>query len=264
MVPWTFDDPEALATALRGVDTLYNTYWRRFGKRSVGFDDMVDGSGRLFDAAARAGVRRLVHVSVSNATADAPTSYFRAKAEVEGLVRASGLSYAIVRPTLLYGRGDILINNLAWTLRRSPVFGLPGRGTYRVQPVLVDDVADLALALGERNDAVELDAAGPEVFRFVDLVRLIRGAIGSGALVAPVPPAFALAVTRLIGRIVRDVVLTRDEITELSSELLVSDAPPTCPTRFSDWIAQEAATVGRRYASELERNYRLRLRAPGG
>jgi len=255
VVPLRFDDAGALVAALSGVDTLYNTFWRRFPSPSSGFADIVAQSEMLITAAATAGVRRLVQFSVSNASATAPTSYFQAKAQVEQIVRESGVSHAIVRPTLLYGPGDILINNLAWTLRRVPVFGLPGSGGYRVQPVLVTDVADLAIRLAQPGDDVTVDAAGPDVYRFVDLVRLIRDRIGAPARIVGVPPWLALAGARVIGRLVRDSVLTRDEITELMNELLVSKGPATCPTSFGRWLETEADAVGRRYQSELARNY---------
>jgi NADH dehydrogenase len=254
-VPLQFSEPVRLTEALRGVDTLYNTFWRRFPDPIVGFEDIVDQSRILIAAAAAAGISRVVHVSVSNAAVDAPTSYFVAKARVEEVVRESGLSYAIVRPTLLHGPGDILINNLAWTLRRLPVFGMPGDGSYRVQPVFVGDVADLVVRLAGETSNSTTDAAGPEIFRFKDLVRLIREGIGARALVVGLPRVLVLATTGVLGRIVGDVVLTRDEIVELSSELLVSRDAPTCPTPFSGWLEAERQTVGRRYASEIQRNY---------
>ena len=255
-VPLQFDDEAGLVAALRGVDTLYNTYWRRFPQPGAGFADIVAQSATLIGAARAAGVRRIVHFSVSNASATAPTSYFRAKAEVEQIVRASGLSYAILRPTLLYGPGDILINNLAWTLRRVPVFGVAGSGRYRVQPVLVTDVADLAIRLATGTGDAVVDAAGPDTFRFIDLVRLIRDRVRAPARILRVPSAVALLGAGVIGRLVGDVVLTRDEITELTSELLVSAEPPTCPTRFGEWLARRPERVGRRYSSEIARNYR--------
>ena len=257
-VPLRFDDEAALVGAMRGVDTLYNTYWRRFPRPGVEFTDMVAQSELLIGAASRAGVRRIVHFSVSNASEHAPTSYFRSKARVEEIVRGSGISYAILRPTLLYGPGDILVNNLAWTLRRLPVFGIPGSGEYRVQPVLVADVADLAVRLGDAADDVVIDAAGPETYRFRDMVRLIRDRLGAPARIVMMPPLAAYLGSRVIGLIVRDVVLTRDEIRELSGELLVSAGSPTCPTAFSAWLTEHAHEVGRRYSSELARNYQGR------
>ncbi len=254
-LPLRFDDEGALTSALRGVDTLYNTFWRRFPGPTGGFEDILAQTDTLLRAASTAGVRRVVQFSVASASDHAPTSYFRAKAQVERIARASGVSCAILRPTLLYGPGDILVNNLAWTLRRVPLFGMPGNGTYRVNPVLVTDLAALAIRLGRSDEDVTMDAAGPDTYAFRDLVHLIRDRIRAPARIIGVPPDVALTASRLIGRITGDVVLIRDEITELMSGLLVTSDPPTCPTRFADWLAAEADNVGRRYSSEVARNY---------
>ncbi|HEY8135175.1 MAG TPA: NAD-dependent epimerase/dehydratase family protein [Candidatus Limnocylindrales bacterium] len=260
--PSAFDDAN-LDGALAGVDTLYVTYWMRFPRGGATWDELVANVARLAGAARRQGIRRLVYISVSNARPDSTTAYFRAKAAAEGRIRAAGtgaMSVAIVRPTLLYGPSDILINNMAWSLRRLPVFGIPGDGRYRVQPVHVDDVADLCIRLGSGDDHVETDAAGPETLTFDELVRLVKTAVRSRALLAHMPVAVVLATTRLMGLLVRDVVLTRDEIRELAESLLTSSANPagTTSTRFSEWLAANAADVGRCYSSELGRNFRLR------
>src|SRR5688500_5610209 len=187
--PSTFDDAN-LDHALVGVDTLYITYWMRFPRGRATWDEVVANVARLAGAARRQGVRRLVYISVSNARPDSTTAYFRAKAAAEDHVRAAAtgvLSAAIVRPTLLYGPSDILINNMAWTLRRMPVFGIPGDGHYRVQPVHVDDVADLCVRLGATNDRVETDAAGPETLTFDELVRVVKAAVRSRALLLHMP-----------------------------------------------------------------------------
>jgi NADH dehydrogenase len=259
-LPYLFDD-ESLRAALGGIDTVYVTYWMRFPRGRSTWDEMVGNIARLSTSARDAGLRRLVYISVSNARADAATAYFRAKAAAEERVRAAAagpsLSVAIVRPTLLYGPGDILINNMAWTLRRLPLFGIPGDGRYRVQPVLVDDVADLCVRVGATDEAVEMDAAGPETLTFNELVASVRRAVGSHALSAHMPAPAVLATTRLLGLIVRDVVLTRDEITELTNSYLVSESSRgTTPTRFSEWIHAHGGEIGRRWSSELERNFR--------
>jgi len=253
---------EALRRALDGVDTVYVTYWMRFPRGGATWEQIVENVARLARVSAAAGVRRLVYISVSNAAHDSSTAYFRAKAAAEDAVRsaaspAATMTAAIVRPTLLYGKTDILINNMAWTLRRLPVFGIPGDGRYRVQPVLVDDVAELCVALGGRDDAIEVVAAGSETLDFNELVGLVRAAVRSRALLLHMPPIAVLAATRLIGLGVRDVVLTRDEIRELMESLLVSAEPPTTPRKFSEWVAGHADAIGRRYSSELGRNFRL-------
>ena len=262
LLPADFDEAN-LARALSGVDTVYVTYWMRFPRGGATWAEMVANVERLAAAARQQGVRRLVYISVSNARRDSSTAYFRAKAAAEehiGAAAGGGLSIAVVRPTLLYGPSDILINNMAWSLRRLPVFGIPGDGRYRGQPVHVDDVADLCIRLGATDDHVTTDACGPETFTFDQLVRLVKHAVGSRALLLHMPVPIVLGTTRLLGLTVRDVVLTRDEIRELMESLLVSGSAPagTTPTRFSDWISANAKEVGRRYSSELGRNFRLR------
>jgi uncharacterized protein YbjT (DUF2867 family) len=254
--PFTPDLPDELRAALAGVDTLYNTYWLRFPRGGATFEGAVARSAALLAAARAAGVRRVVHVSVVNASADADTPYVRAKAALESVVRSSGMEWVIVRPTLTCGPGDILINNLAWALRRFPVYGLPGLGRYTVQPVHVEDVARICVDGGSGEPGLVLDAAGPEILTYRELVHLVREAIGSRSVVLPMPGPLVLLSAKLLGLVVRDVVLTADEIRELTSSLLTSAQPPLGTIRVSDWVREDADTLGRRWASELSRNYR--------
>ena len=254
--PLDFGDPQGLVASLEGADILYNTYWVRFARSGVTHDTAVENSRALLRAAVEAGVRRVVHVSITNATHDSPLPYFRGKALAEMAVRDSGLSYAIVRPTVLFSPEDILINNIAWFLRRFPLFPIPGRGCYPVQPVFVDDVARLAIEAGSGVDDVAIDAVGPETFAFEEMVRLLARRVGSRSRLVRTPPPAALLAARIAGRLVRDVVLTKDELDGLMAGLLVSADPPTAPTRFTEWLEAEGASLGQRYASELTRHYR--------
>jgi uncharacterized protein YbjT (DUF2867 family) len=248
---------DELAADLDGVDTLFNTFWLRFPRDGATFEGAVARSAELLAAARDAGVRRVVHVSVVNAAADAATPYVRSKAALEAVVRASGLEWVIVRPTLTYGPSDILINNLAWALRRLPVYGMPGLGRYTVQPVHVDDVARICVEAAAGPAGVVVDAAGPETMAYRELVDRVRTAVGSRSLVLPMPGAFVLAAARLLGLVVRDVVLTGDEISELTSSLLTSHEPPRGEIRISEWLPANAPALGHRWSSELARNYRL-------
>ena len=255
--PLDLERPDELRASLDGVETLFNTYWLRFPRGGATFEGAVARSAGLLAAAREAGVRRVVHVSVVNAAPDAETPYVRAKAANEAVVRSSGLEWAIVRPTLTYGTDDILINNLAWALRRHPVYGIPGLGRYTVQPVHVDDVARICVEAGDGPSGVIVDAAGPETMPYRELVDRVRAAIGSRSIVVPMPGAVVLAAARALGPVVRDVVLTRDEVRELTSSLLTSHEPARGEIRISDWLAANAAKLGRRWSSELARNYRI-------
>lgn len=250
--PFNFHNPGELRRSLEGAGTLYNTYWIRFPYGRATYDLAVDNTRALLQAAREAGVRKVVHISIANASRESPFPYYRGKAAVEEAVIGSSLSYAIIRPTVLFGHGDILINNIAWLLRRFPLFGVPGSGQYGLQPVHVEDVAGMAVSPGENTVR---DAAGPEVFTFNELIRLIREEVRGRARIIHTGPGTAYLLTRLLGLLVKDVVLTREEIAGLMAGLLVSHHPPEGKTLFSSWLRHNARKVGAGYASELRRHY---------
>jgi NADH dehydrogenase len=253
--PFSFDDPPALVTALRGSGALVNTYWMRFPRKGLDFPDVVRNTSILIESAKKAGIRRLVHLSVANAALDAPFAYYRAKAEAEEIVRTSGLSYAIVRPTWIFGEGDVLLNNLAWMLHL-PVFPVVGRGRYPVQPVFVGDVARLVADLVEDTREVTLDAAGPDKMQYRDFARVLKRSLGKRRFAVPTPPPLALLAGKATGLLLRDVVMTRDEMGILRQGLMASTKPPLGTVRLEDWLRENGATVGRRWTSDLERHFR--------
>lgn len=251
--PFNFDAPQSLVETLRGVDVLYNTYWVRFNHATFTFEDAIRNSKVLFDAARKAGVARIVHVSITNPSLDSSLEYFSGKARVEEAVKESGVSYAILRPAVLFGGEDILINNIAWALRRLPVFGVFGDGRYRLQPIYVKDLAALAVEQGRLRENVILNAIGPETFSYRRLAETIGHIIGAPRPLISVPPAAAYWFARLIGALVGDVIVTRDEIEGLMAGLLYVETPPTASTALTAWARQHAASLGQHYASELKR-----------
>jgi len=251
--PLEFEHPDRLAQSLRDVSVLYNTYWVRFNHKTFTFAGAVENTKTLFLAAREAGVERVVHVSITNPSEDSPLEYFRGKAVLERELTDSGLSYAILRPAVLFGKEDILINNIAWMLRRLPVFGLFGDGSYRLQPIYVDDLAALAVAQGQARENLTIDAIGPETFTYRELVRRIGQMIGRPRPVVSVPPALGHLVAVLLGKLVGDVIVTRDEIRGLMADLLCVDSPPAGTTKLTDWARAHADRLGSRYASEMAR-----------
>jgi nucleoside-diphosphate-sugar epimerase len=257
--PYRFDDPLALERSLEGVDTLYNTYWVRFERGRTTFDDAVASSRALFEAARRAGVACIVHVSIANPSLDSPLPYYRGKALVEQALAAGDVPYSIVRPTWVFGgEREVLANNIAWILRHMPVFVVPGDGRYLVQPVHVDDLADICLRAARGVTDVIADAAGPDKMSFEQLVRAIRNAVGSHSPMVHAPRAAMATLARALGFVVRDVVLTADEIRGLTSGLLVSHQPALGQVSFIEWLKENGPTLGRAYANELDRHFRRR------
>jgi NADH dehydrogenase len=253
---YRFDEPASLAQSLEGVSTLYNTYWVRFDHGRTGFEQAIEHSRSLFAAAQSAGVKRIVHISITNPSIDSPLPYFRGKALVEQALAEAGIPYTIVRPTLIFGgENDVLLNNIAWILRRMPLFTVPGSGAYPVQPVHIEDLARICTEAAVAEDSVVLDAAGPESMAFGELVELIRHTTGARALIVNVPARFMGLAARALGVFVRDVVLTTEEIDGLMAGLLVSHEPPLGEIGLTSWLRDAGTSLGSRYANELQRHF---------
>jgi len=253
---YRFDDPVSLARSLEGVTTLYNTYWVRFDHGQTTFANAISNSRALFHAAKRAGVRRVVHISIANPSIESPLPYYRGKVLVERALAEVGIAYSIVRPTWIFGREhEVLANNIAWILRRMPIFALPGDGHYPVQPVHIDDLARICEHAAFVDGDAILDAAGPETMSFDELVQTIRRAVGARVPILHLPPLAMTAVARALGLVLGDVVLTADEISGLTAGLLVSHEPPLGQIAFTEWLGEHTGAIGHTYANELDRHF---------
>ena len=236
--PLNFQNEQELISNLRGVDVLVNTYWIRFDKDANTQPKAVENTKVLVNAAAKAGVKRIVHISITNPSADSHLPYFWGKAANEKAVMDSGMSYAILRPTVLFGKEDILINNIAWLLRNLPVFGLPGDGSYKLSPVYVDDLAELAADAVYKKENYIWDAVGPDEFTFKEMVQLIGKTIHATRLLIPLPPRLALWAAQFLSLFVKDVMLTPEEVDGLMANLLISKEPPRCKTSLRNWLEE--------------------------
>lgn len=253
--PLDFERLDRLEAELRGAATLYNTYWIRFEYGGATFRQAIHDTAALFACAQRAGIRKIVHISVTHASTVSRLPYYRGKGMQEQVLAASGVPFAIVRPTLVFGPGDILVNNMAWLIRRFPLFPIFGSGEYRLQPVYIGDLARIAVDAGGHPGSTTEDAAGPETFTFEEFIRLLVGRVHPGRRLMHVPPWLGLAVGRVIGEAIGDVILTRDELRGLMDNLLTSDEPAAGSTSFTSWLASYGEELGMNYASELTRHF---------
>lgn len=253
--PYDFDNPERLAETLHGASTLINTYWVRFPRGRSTFEAAVQNTRALISAAKKAGLQRIIHVSIANPSLESPLGYYKGKAELEQAVIESGMGYTILRPTVIFGLEDILINNIAWFIRHFPVFAIPGDGRYGIRPIFVEDMAQLIVNSVEQEGNAVLDAVGPETCAFEELVRLIADQLGRRVHLVHVPMPAAYLATRVAGWFVGDVVLTWEEFKGLMAGLLAPQGPATGETCLSQWLAANREHVGRRYASEIARHY---------
>lgn len=253
--PYNFGDPEQLMQSLLGASTLINTYWVRFPRGTSTFETAVQNTRTLIRAAKSAGVKRIVHVSIANPSLESNLGYYKGKAQLEQAVVESCLCYTILRPTVIFGLEDILINNIAWFVRRFPVFGIPGDGRYRIRPIYVEDMARLIADAVERRENAVLDAVGPETYTFEELVRQIAAQLRRRTRLVHLPMPVAYVSTLLTGWLVGDVVLTWEEYKGLMGNLLAPEGPSTGEICLSQWLAENREHIGSHYASEVARHY---------
>lgn len=253
--PYNFENPDLLTQTLEGCESLFNTYWVRFNYRSWSFDKALENTKILFDCARRARVRKIVQISVTNPSETDDLPYYRGKALQEKALRGSGVDYAIVRPTLVFGVEDILVNNIAWTIRKFPVIPVFGSGEYRLQPVFVGDLAKIAVAASRSVGPQVMDAIGPETYSYGAFLKLVARELDRKVAFLHTPPSLGITLGKLVGLLVKDVVLTRDELRGLMVEKLTSTQEPNGTTRFSDWLRENKESIGGEYTSELNRHF---------
>jgi nucleoside-diphosphate-sugar epimerase len=150
----------------------------------------------------------------------------------------------------------VLINNIAWLLRRMPVFAVGGTGEYRVRPIHVDDLARLCVRAGDSTQTEVIDAVGPGRPAFLELVRHIRDAVGSHCQVIRVPGSLIPPAARVLGLALRDTLLTAEEYRAMAEGLADTDGPATGEISLLQWISDHKGTLGRTYANELTRHFR--------
>lgn len=251
--PYNFDDVEKLSASLEGALVLYNNFWVRFNHNNFSYAAAIKNSLVLFEAAKKAGVQRIVHISITNPSEDSPFEYFRGKAVLEKALIESGLSYAILRPAVIFGREDILINNIAWCLRTFPIMGIFGKGNYKLQPIYVEDLVAIAIEQGKQKQNHIIDAIGPETFTYRELIELISKNLGFYRPLISIHPHVGYVFSKLVGMLLRDVIITKDEIKGLMGNLLYTDSLPSGKTKLSGWINKNAETLGKSYNNELKR-----------
>ncbi len=256
VAPLDFDDPAALAKAMEGATTLFNTYWVRFAHGGIDHSLAVDNSRTLFVAAKRAGIRKVVHVSILNPSSQSPYPYFRGKAMVERALAENGMPYTVLRPSVLFDEKGVLLNNIAYLLRKLPVFGVGGDGNYGIRPTHVADLASMALEASDRDTCEVFDAVGPDRFTFMELVKVIRHAVGSKSVIVKVPPKILLGLSAVLGTITRDVLLTREEYYSMAEGLADSAAPATGNVSLTEWLDEYGSSLGRDYRNELDLHFR--------
>ena len=213
-------EPVSLARAAEGADTIIHLVGIIQEARGATFEGIhVRGTENILAAAVRAGARRFVFQSALGTRPNAPSRYHQTKWRAEELVRASGLSWTILRPSLVYGPGDDFTTRLADVIRLSPAVPVLGSGKSRFQPVYVDDMtACLARATDDVHAGRTFEVGGPDVLTLDQIVEEIAKALGRRRSFVHVPIPFARPAARLFEIFLPSPPVTVDQLTMLGED----------------------------------------------
>ena len=230
-VPGDVLEPDKLAASVEGCGALVHLVGiiREHRTRGVTFDRLhTQATANMLAVAHEAGVKRYIQMSAVGTRAGATSRYHQTKWQAEEIVRASALDWTIIRPSLIYGPGDEFVSVLARMMRRLPAMPVLGDGQYRVQPVAVEHVAEgFARALQLSTTVTQTyEIAGPEAFRFVDLLDQIGLALGlRNVRKVHAPIGVVKAMTRTFGWLPFFPV-TKDQL------IMLEEGNVTDPSRF--------------------------------
>ena len=239
-------DAASLDAAMKGCDKVIHLVGiiqegRGFTFRSV----HVDGTRNMLDAAKNAGAGQFIYQSALGSREGAASEYHRTKWEAEKLVRASGIPYTILRPSLIYGPGDLFTVRLAEAIRLSPVLPVIGTGRSKVQPILIDDVATclVKIVTDERHLHKAYEIGGPEQLNYEEVTKAIAAALGVDRPTVHMPLFFMRTLARVAEMVLPKPPVTTDQLIMLQEDNTcdlrdIREALGIDPVRFRDGLAR--------------------------
>jgi uncharacterized protein YbjT (DUF2867 family) len=183
------NDDGSVAAAVAGVIGVVNAVSLYMESGQLTFHTVhVEGAARVARLAREAGVKRLVHVSGIGSDTKSTSPYIRSRGEGDRVVREALPTTTLIRPSVMFGRGDAFVSPIAAMLRRLPVFPLFGGGQTRLQPAYVEDVAEaITRATRELHSGMCYELGGPRVYTYRSLLEVIAQSLAKKPLLVPVP-----------------------------------------------------------------------------
>jgi len=217
-------DRASVARAIAGADAVINLVGILHQSGRQRFQAVhVEGARMIAEEAARADVKRLVHVSAIGADPNSDSAYARTKGEGEAAVRLAFPGAIILRPSIVFGPEDGFFNRFAQMAMLSPALPLIGGGKTRFQPIYVGDVAEAAVRAIENREAQgrTYELAGPRAYSFAELMRLMLNEIGRRRMLVPLP----FPIASLMGAVLQ--CLPNPQLTADQVRLLKRDNVPS-------------------------------------
>ncbi len=205
VTPGDATDREAVEYAVQGTKMIVHLVGiiREFPERDITFERLhVAATRNVVDAARRWEISRFVHMSALGARPGGPTGYFDSKGRAEEVVRRSGLSWTIIRPSVIFGPGDQFLKVLTGVLRKAPFVPVPGDGSYRLQPVFIGDVAKGFADAAMRPDLEGkiFEAGGPQRLSYNELLDAVAASVGRRARKIHIPLSILRPTVRFMER----------------------------------------------------------------
>ena len=243
-------DKKLLEKAVSGIERVIHLVGIIQEARGATFQDVhVDGTRNLLSAAKKAGVRHFFYQSALGTRLGARSLYHKTKWEAEELVRASGIPFTILRPSLIYGPGDLFTIMLSDMIRLSPFLPIIGSGKSGVQPIFIDDVVSCVIKAVTSDSFLNktYEIGGPEQLTYEEVTVAIAEAMGVKRPVLHIPLFFMKAMARVLETVLPKPPVTSDQLIMLQEDNVCSmrdirDAFGIEPVKFREGLRKFIAT----------------------
>ena len=216
----SINDIDSLITAFKDIDIVIHLVGIIAETKTKTFEGVVTrGTKNVVSACKEAGVKKIIYISAAGTSSDAAISYFKTKYQAEQTVIASGLSYLILRHSVIYGKNDGVVSMVKKLITSMPFTPVIGSGRYILQPIYIDDLSAIVEKSIELpnvwNDTIDL--AGPEPMEYVEIIRILKKTLHKKRLNIFIPMVFMKLIALLLEKIFKPSLVTVDQLIMLES-----------------------------------------------
>jgi len=235
-------EPASLREVMAGCDAVIHLVGVILEVKGATFERIHhQGTENVVEAAKSSGIRRFLHMSALGTRPNAVAEYHKTKWKGEEVVRASGIPWVILRPSIIYGQGDGFTTQMLDLMRKAPLRPIVGSGKYRVQPIFIEDVVDCFVQALTRDAALgrEIALGGPRAMPIEEMLDALAAAAGIRKRKIHVPYWFMYLNAALLELFLSRPPVTRGQLIMMREGSSCDTAPMLTAFKVKHWTLKE-------------------------